>query len=254
MNIIFFILIFEILYNIIKSDTIEKCEVVNYCGNIPCSMHGYCDFDFLGKNVDSLIKSITNNISCKCYPGYSSYDIENLHLKDRTVYCCYEQKSHLTAFYLEFFLGFGIGHFYISNIKSGLIKFFLEFFLYTFLIFMSYFSCKKEHTVIINLKEVNKKENINELSKIDEIKENDEDENINDENKNEKNSELNESFDEEEEKINELLNDNLIKCPKTKFLIIAAFILIGTVRIIDVFLIGFGYYSDKNGEDLEMWC
>ena len=120
---------------------------------------------------------------------------------------------------------------------------------------MSYFTCKKERTIVIDLNEVNKKEENGEQNKIGDenyIKENDEDENVIDENKNEK-SELNESYDEEEEKINELLSDNLIKCPKTKFFILGSFSLIVILRIIDISLLGFGFYTDKNGEQLDMW-
>ena len=255
MNIIFFILIFQILYNVIKSDMIQKCEVMNYCGQIPCSSNGYCDFNFTGYEINSLYDLLINNISCKCYSGYSSYDIEYLDLRERTVYCCYEKKSHLTAFYLEFFLGLGIGHFYVGNMRIGLIKFFYEIALYIFCILMSYFTCKKERTIVIDLNDVNKKEENGEQNKIGDenyIKENDEDENVIDENKNEK-SELNESYDEEEEKINELLSDNLIKCPKTKFFILGSFSLIVILRIIDISLLGFGFYTDKNGEQLDMW-
>ena len=139
--------------------------------------------------------------------------------------------------------------------RIGLIKFFYEIAIYIFCIWLSYFTCKKERTIVIDLNEVNKKEENGERDKNileNDIKENDEDENVIDENKNEK-SELNDSYDEEEEKINELLSDNLIKCPKTKFFILGSFSLIVILRIIDISLLGFGFYTDKNGEQLDMW-
>ena len=258
MKILFILLIFQILINKIKLDIIEKCEVGNYCGPIPCSVHGYCDFNISNYYRDFMIGR-NHKIECKCNMGYSSYDIEKLEMKDRTIYCCYKKKSHLVAILLQIFIGFGSGQFYIGNIKIGLIVFFIELFLCTFCICMMYFNCKKEHTIIINLDEIGKKEN-NEENKnreYNEVKEIDEDENILNENKMEKISENNESknqsIDEEENKINELLSDDIIKCPKTKFFIFFSCITLFIFLMVDISLMGFGRYKDINGEELNMW-
>jgi len=258
MKILFILVIFQILINIIKLDIIEKCEVGNYCGPIPCSIYGYCDFNISNYYLDFIIGR-NQKIECKCNIGYSSYDIENLHMNDRTVHCCYKKKSHLTAILLQIFIGFGAGQFYIGNIKYGLIMFFIELFLCTFCICMIYFNCKKEHTIVINLDDINKKEN-NEQNKNredNEIREIDEDENIFNEYKNDKISEnkesKNQSIDEEENKINELLSDDIIKCPKTKFLIFFSCVVLIIFLLVDISLMGFGFYKDKNGEKLNMW-
>ena len=214
--------------------------------------------------------------------GYSSYDIEVQHINDRYIYCCYKKKSQLTAFYLELFIGFGIGHFYIDNVHFGLIKFFSQILLCLIFWCVLIHSCKKEHTIIINLNDMNRKEDVNfnkiiknnkEINDIKEIKEikevnEEEDENIfeeksNNDNNIEKNTNYgeskNQSFndfddeDNEENKINQLLSENLIQCPVSKFFIIMAAIAYIFFHIADLFFLGFGFHKDKNGEDLFLW-
>ena len=271
MRIEYIIIILQIIINeimIIKSEIIEKCEIGNYCGSTPCSVNGYCNFDFTKYNNDSFFKlSSKNELKCICNKGYSSYDIDSLKMEERSLYCCYKQKSHLTAFYLELFIGFGIGHFYIGNINFGLIKFFTQIFLCFFFWCTIYLACKKEHTIVLKLNEQNKKEkenfvmdNKNNEKEISEIKEviEEYDENIFEEKeKEEKNSDNDSknqsSEDEEENKINELISEDLIKCPKSKFFIISSSIIYILFQIIDLFLMGFGIHKDKHGEDLNMW-
>lgn len=265
MKIQFIIVFFKIL-NVIKSDVINNCQLANYCGAVPCSTNGYCDFDISLYYNESFSLEKHHTIKCKCNIGYSSFDIDVLHKNESIIHCCYKQKSHLTAFYLELFLGFGIGHFYIGDIPFGLFKFFVQLFLFLFCWCTMYFACRKEHTIVINLNDINKKEKINVENKVlenQETKDIKEDENIDDiinENKKEENGENNEnednneeSFDEEEYKISQVLSDDLIKCPKSKFFIIFSAVLFVAFELIDVFLMGFGIHKDKNGEDLNMW-
>lgn len=47
--------------------------------------------------------------NCVCIKGYITFPI------DSPSKCCYEQKKQLTAFLVEFFVGFGAGHFYIGR-------------------------------------------------------------------------------------------------------------------------------------------
>lgn len=75
------------------------------CGNSFCANHpqGNC----ISENQTE---------SCVCSKGYSTSLTKDLY------YCCYKQKSFMTAFYLELFLSFGIGHFYVGNLLSGIVK------------------------------------------------------------------------------------------------------------------------------------
>ena len=267
MRIEYIIIIFQIVNVIIKTEIIEKCEIGNYCGSTPCSVNGYCDFDLTKYNNDLFFESTDNELKCFCNKGYSSYDITNLKNLERTIFCCYKQKSHLTAFYLELFIGFGIGHFYIGNINFGLIKFFSQIFLCFFFWCMIYFVCKKEHTVVLKLNEEDKKEienyalgDKNKMKEISEIKEVSEeyDENALEEKEKEEKNSNNESKnqsseDEEENKIEEIISEDLIKCPKSKFFIIASFIAFVLFQLIDIVLMGSGIHKDKHGEDLNMW-
>ena len=171
-----------------------------------------------------------------------------LKLEDSTVYCCYEKKSQFFAFLIEIFLGFGFGHFYIGDIKYGLVKFFIQIFLCFSCCSLTYRACNIEHTIVINLDDIKKEEyKLNENIDNDEMKE------LNENIDNDKNSE-NENWDEEENKYdNELVTKNLIKCPIFKFFIFLSIICFGLVHIVDIILLGLGYYKDENGEDLVYW-
>ncbi len=57
---------------------------------------------------------------CECNPGFMHVP----HLQSiKFRYCEYEQKQQGTAFILEFFFFFGIGHFYVNHIVIGILKF-----------------------------------------------------------------------------------------------------------------------------------
>ena len=119
-----FLIIFLFLFEYIKSGVLEDCEIGNYCSSGACSIYGNCRFErFIRMNENS-----TNSI-CMCNRGYSSYDIDELNLNERSIYCCYKKKSQFTAFLLEICLGFGMGHFYTCRYIHGITKFIIFWFL-----------------------------------------------------------------------------------------------------------------------------
>ena len=241
----YFLIIFQIFFEYIKTGISKDCEIGNYCSNgVACSTNGNCKIDIFNMNNETL------ESQCICNVGFSSYDIEVLEEEDSEIYCCYEQKSHFTAFMLEIFLGFGIGHFYIGDIKFGLIKCFIQISLCFSFCYLTYRACTQEHTLVINLNDLNKKEEykMNENIDNDELKE------LNDNFDNDKNSE-NESKNqnEEENQLYELLSKDLIKCPVFKFFIFLSLSCFILIQIIDVMILGLGYYKDEKGENLAMW-
>ena len=268
MRIEYIIVIFQLIINLIKCEYVEGCEVGNYCGSIPCSIYGFCNYNLSHYYNDTISEDGSQHqLICQCYLGYSSYDIDVQH-NNNSLHCCYKKKSHLTAFYLEFFIGFGIGHFFIGNINFGLIKFFVQIFFCMISWCTLYHSCQKNHTIVVNLNDMNRKESLDDIKKIkekndiNEIKEVNEEEdeniieeekseNINNESKNQSFSEDNE--DNEENKINQLLSENLIQCPISKFFIILSAACYFLFHIGDLFVLGFGLHKDKNGEDLNLW-
>jgi len=242
-------IIIHILFIIIKTDYDEDCEIGNYCsGDTPCSTNGNCKIDLFNLKNYSYGNDVESK--CVCNTGYSSYDIEVLDSEYHEIYCCYELKSHFNAFMFELFLGFGSGHFYIGDIRGGLIKCFLEFFLCLSFCCTTYYACHKEHAIIIDLNDLNKKEEYK-----DDNADNDEIKELNENNENDKNSD-NESKnqnDEEENKINEIINKKVAQCPVYKFFIFSSIISAILIHIIDILLMGLGYYTDSNGEKLAMW-
>ena len=76
-----------------------ECTLIP-CGDSFCSING-------GRCEDGV---------CKCKNGFITPE------EDDFYNCCYKQKSALLAFILEALLIFGIGHFYVGNIKLGIIK------------------------------------------------------------------------------------------------------------------------------------
>ena len=240
------LVIFQILLEKINSGISDECEIGNYCTTGACSTFGNCKID---------IYNITNETNfesrCECNIGFSSYDIDVLKLEDSTTYCCYEQKSQFNAFLLEIILGFGIGHFYIGDIKYGLIKFFLQLFLCFAFCCLIYRACNHEHTIVINLDDLKKEE-----YKINDIIDNDEMKELNENIDNDKISEKEKKNiieDEEEKKFNEILTKDLIKCPVFKGFIYLSLILFVVIQIIDLIFLCRGYFKDENGEDLAKW-
>jgi len=79
----------------------------------------------------------TRDTRCTCYEGYLSVNDDSF-----PFYCNYEQKKQITAFLLEFFIGFGIGHLYNANVQLAMIKLLTFFTCYFILCFVPYFSAQ----------------------------------------------------------------------------------------------------------------
>ena len=241
-----FLIIFLILLENIKSGVLKDCQIGNYCTNGACSTNGNCKIDILTMKAQTNMQS-----RCECNIGYSSYDIEVQNLGQNRVYCCYEKKSQFIAFILEICLSFGIGHFYIGDMTYGLVKFFLELFLYFISCCLIYRACNQEHEIVINL---NNNPNIKEDYKMDENIDNEEIKELNENIENDKNSDNDSKNDDEEDnKYNEILTKDLIKCPVYKLLIYISFILLFIIYICDIIFLGLGFFKDKEGEDLAFW-
>ena len=253
------------IINYIKSGIVKDCEISNYCGSekYACSIYGNCNF----KIFDYYKVGSTDEDKkpyCECNMGYSSYDITNLQQNNK-VLCCYKKKGQLTAFFLELFLGIGIGHFYLGNYIFGLCKIIIQLFLCTTVFCVTYFACTREHSLQANYNDINNNENINK-NVVNENKnalnENKNENEIIDENENDKDNESNEkkenefknqSFELEENKENEIMFRNFISCPKSMFVIYFSLITFILFHIVDVCLIAFGIFKDENGEELYMW-
>ena len=262
-------LYFSILVKLIISSPISECELNSYCGQNKdkCSIYGNCNYKLYEHYSQREVvydeygmKINKDPIYCECNRGYSSFDLEN-NLTSLGIYCCYSQKSLLTAFFLELFIGFGIGHYYLGNITFATIKMLIQIFLCVGMGCVTYFSCIREHPFQTNLIETNNIENngknlINENNENkndndnNEIKEEDEDK-VNDDIIDNKNNESkDESFELEENKENERMFQNFISCPKSKFFIYFSIISFFLFNFIDVVLISFGVFKDKYGEEL----
>ena len=248
------------IYNLISAETVKDCQVGNYCGTekYACSVYGNCNFkifDYFKENSTAEDKQP----HCECNMGYSSYDIEKLK-SENNILCCYKQKGQLTAFLLEMFIGFGVGHFYLGNIIFGVIKLCIQVFLCTLFWCVTYFACNREHTFKTNSDEINNNENAgknilnneNKNENNDVIDEN-ENEDDNETNENKNNESKNQSFELDENKENEIMFKNFIKCPKSMFIIYFAGISYFLIVIADIIILGFGIYKDGNGEELFMW-
>jgi hypothetical protein len=95
-----------------------NCQLPVPCGNSTCpSGQGTC---------------ITSNTisECVCNIAYTTYP------EDSEVSCNYARKSRLTAFLLEGFLTYGIGHFYAGNYHYAIPKFFFFCFSYCLFVFL----------------------------------------------------------------------------------------------------------------------
>ncbi len=62
----------------------------------------------------------TNKNTCTCFSGYANFTPAGQPKSNK--YCNYERKNQLTAFLLELFFPFGVGHLYLGEIVLGLIK------------------------------------------------------------------------------------------------------------------------------------
>ena len=91
----------------------------------------------------------------------------------------------LTAFFLELFISFGVGHFYLGNYIFACVKLCVELFLCVTIGCTTYFACTREHSFETNCNEINNNENVNDENNIEEN-------NINDNNEEYKFSSVNE--------------------------------------------------------------
>lgn len=111
---------FILLFIFYSNYSCKELEEILSCGKDLCYAKG--SICFLDK--------------CVCRECYITVDIENNYSN-----CNYSQKSSFIGFLLEFFIPFGIGHFYLGNIFSGIIKisFCLICFIFGFYIAINYF-------------------------------------------------------------------------------------------------------------------
>ena len=95
-----------------------ECTLIP-CGDTFCSKNG------------GICENTPSGKVCKCKEYFTTPT------EDEFYNCCYKQKSAIKAFFLEAFLIFGFGHFYIGNKKLGIIKdiVYAILFLFTFIIF-----------------------------------------------------------------------------------------------------------------------
>ena len=264
MLIIFFY--FSLILKLIISSQITECELNSYCGpkKFKCSIYGNCNYKLFeyysareAEYDEYGYEVYYDPIYCECNKGYSSFDIEH-NISSSDIYCCYAKKSLLTSFFLELFIGFGIGHLYLGNITFATVKMLIQIFLCVGMGCVTYFSCIREHPFQTNIIEANNNENIGKNiindNKNNEIKEENE---INEENgnkgdmimdNNKNNESKDESFELEENKENERMFRNFISCPKSKFFIYFSIISFFLFNFIDVILIAFGVFKDKYGE------
>ena len=260
------ILLFNLIINLIYAKILQNCEISNYCGKnrTACSKNGNCNFnifDYYKNNSTDKDKEPT----CQCNVGYSSYNVKMENNDETSIHCCYKKKGMFTPFFLELFLGFGIGHFYIGNYILGVVKLWVQIFLCVVLWCTVYFACSKEHTFQTSYNEINNNDKAtknmnNEKKDNNEIKDENKDifnenENYdNDSNENKNNNEYkNQSFELEENRESEIMFKKFISCPKSMFFIHITTISFFLFNIVDVCLIAFGVFKDENGEELYMW-
>ena len=260
---IFKLIFSAIIFDLIKGGVVKDCQIGNYCSSesYGCSIYGNCNF----KIFDYYKENYTEEDRlpyCECNMGYTSYDITVLK-SDNNILCCYQQKGQLTAFLLELFIGFGVGHFYIGNFSLGIIKLFVQIFLCFLFWCVTYFACNIEHTFQANVNEINNNENVaknilnenkndNFENKNNDIIDENENENENETNVKQNNDTKNDSFDLDENKEADNTK-NFIKCPKSMFVIYFSGICYFLFNIVDIILLGFGLFKDGNGEKLFMW-
>ena len=271
----FNISILLIIINYIASTLIKDCEISNYCGSekYACSIYGNCNFrifDYykVGSTEEDRIPH------CECNMGYSSFDIFGLKQENK-IQCCYKKKGLLTAFFLELFLGLGLGHFYLGNYAFGCCKIIIQIFFCVVMFCVMYFACTREHSLQTNYNEINNNENTNinknivnenknvinqnenknenENEIIDENENENNNENNNDSNEKKNNDSKNQSFELEENKENEIMFKKFVSCPISMFLIYLSGGAFFLFYIVDVFLIAFRFHKDSNGEELYMW-
>lgn len=183
--------------------SVQRCK--NASSNIECSIHGKCFYDVMGYYLSNKTQSFQN---CICDEGWTNLSI------DDSVKCCYHRKSQFSAFFLEIGIGFGLGHLYIGNSVTGLIKLISCVFLccggWIFACCMCY---KKD------------------LELIEEVK----------------------AIDEGKDEIIIKLRSHPLKYKIFNILVIFSAIAYVIWQIVDAFLFGLNIFKDSNGIELQPW-
>ena len=120
-------LFFYFLSSLIKCDLIKFDRKLQGSGNITDNFmantdYGECLVKYCGEgacainNADCLTNETSGLTYCSCRDGFITFP------NDDSYECCYEQKSSTTAIFLEMFISFGFGHFYVGNVFIGMIK------------------------------------------------------------------------------------------------------------------------------------
>jgi hypothetical protein len=118
-----------------NQSSVKQEETYEYETNIQCSNLN-CVYPY-GSCIDFT--------TCQCANEYSSYKLENI---PATLYCTYERKKQLISFLLEFFLPFGVGHFYSGRPLMGILKLLA---MLSPCLFVSFLLCCKESGSIISI-------------------------------------------------------------------------------------------------------
>lgn len=235
-NCLLFLLFFSpILFLSASQSQLSSCEIGNYCDKdmtIACSIYGNCRFNI----YDFYNATSTKKSSCVCNRGYATYygastEEEGSNGKTSGIfkYCCYKQKDQFKAFLLEFLIGFGAGHFYLGKIKHAVVKLLIQFSLCVFCCCAGFIGCLRK----TKLKDFRKK--------YERVKKDDD-------------SNVFESEEENEENDDEVkINKSFFKCNLYYILIFCAFCVFTFINISDVFLFGYGYYTDGNGVPMKRW-
>ena len=126
--------IFLLLINnhqIISAHLNEKNETI-----LVYALSGICNVSSCGGNsLCSVDHGLCNLGICECKPGYTTPK------EDKIYRCCYEQKSSVTAFFLEAIFLFGAGHFYVGNKTIGITKAIIYFILLVTFFIISFRVC-----------------------------------------------------------------------------------------------------------------
>ena len=102
-----------------------ECEVS------PCGTSSFC-----AVNTGTCTYFNSTYSECKCDDGYTTPD------EDGNYMCCYEQYNSMTAFLLEIFISFGVGHMYIGDYLLGVLKMIIYLVLFSSTIFICFYRCK----------------------------------------------------------------------------------------------------------------
>ena len=112
---IIFLLLFKLIVNSILK---TECVISSICQDgTQCSDNGNCYI-----NITEYYSDKNKYTTCICNDGWTT-------LNNEVTKCCYFRKSQISAFLLEFFIGFGSGHFYLGNSNFGIGKLLISIFI-----------------------------------------------------------------------------------------------------------------------------